>query len=195
MLILYKQCQICVIYKNLECFTERKLLCHKIMFLHLSVILFKGRSQPLFRGISVQGIFVRGILVMGISVQGDLCPGRVSVQGSHRVTDTRPPRRTVTCGRYASYWNALLLYYAFIDEFNLEFTLSENTTVWFSCDDGYTLSGSNTSICGTQGVWNPPLPICQPGNKEYSIIFHQNVLVSRGESKNYIKFNEFFTKK
>ena len=133
----------------------------------------------------------------------DLCPGgslsRGSLSGgslSKGVTGLEiPPRRTVTCWRYASYWNAFLLYYAFLDEFNLEFTLSENTTIWFSCDDGYTLSGSNTSICGTQGVWKPPLPTCQPGNKEYSILFHQNVQVSRGKSKSYIKFNEFFTKK
>ena len=41
--------------------------------------------------------------------QGGLCPGReVSVLGVS-VREIPPPPRTVTSGRYASYWNALLL--------------------------------------------------------------------------------------
>ena len=67
------------------------------MFLHMSVILFTGRS--LSRG-----------LCPG---KGDLCPGgglylggSLSVcQGDPLWTET--PRK-VTCGRYASYWNAFL---------------------------------------------------------------------------------------
>ena len=83
--------------------------------LHLSVILFRGG------GVSVQGVFPgRWSLSRGGSVQGGLCPGGlfpggslskgVSVQrgvcpgGS---LSGRPPY--VSCGRYASYWNAFLL--------------------------------------------------------------------------------------
>ena len=67
-------------------------------------------------GVSVQ----RGSLSKGVSVQReDLCPGeglcpgggslsRVgSLSGGVSVRDP-PPHRTVTCGRYASYWNAFL---------------------------------------------------------------------------------------
>ena len=67
----------------------------KVMFLHLSVILFMGR----------------------VSVKGGLCPGGVSVQWVSvqgvsvwgRSLFWRPPE-TVKSGRYASYWNALLFY-------------------------------------------------------------------------------------
>ena len=69
----------------------------------------------LSRGVSVQeglcrgGLCPRGLcprgLCLGISVRGDLCPER-SLSG-------RPPC-TVTCGRYASYWNAFLFSLNFV---------------------------------------------------------------------------------
>ena len=59
--------------------------CGKVMFLNLSVILFTGGG--LCPGVSLSG---------GLSVRGGgLCQG--------------DPTCTVTCGRYASYWNAFLL--------------------------------------------------------------------------------------
>ena len=94
------------------------------MFLHLSVILFiRGSSVrglcpgglcpgvSLSRGgglcpgvgVSVQGweSLSRGGLCLGGSLSsGGLCPGGVSVRET--------PRRTITCGWYASYWNAFL---------------------------------------------------------------------------------------
>ena len=63
----------------------------KVMFLHLSVILFT-------RGVSV--------CPGGISIPGGLCPQGVSVQGGS--LSWRPPGM-VTSGRSASYWNAFLL--------------------------------------------------------------------------------------
>ena len=52
--------------------TARKRSCGKVMFLHLSVILFTGGS--LSRGVSVWGSLSRGSLSEGVSVQG-LCLG------------------------------------------------------------------------------------------------------------------------
>ena len=60
----------------------------KVMFLHLSVILFRGGSLSRGRG---------------------LCPGGgVSVQGEGSLSGRHLPR-TVRCGQYVSYWNAFLL--------------------------------------------------------------------------------------
>ena len=64
--------------------------CGKVMFLHLSVILFTGG------GISVQGVSKGGLCPREGLCPGGLCQGK-------------PPVRTVTCGRYVSYWNAFLL--------------------------------------------------------------------------------------
>ena len=50
----------------------------------------------LSRGISVQEVSVQGVSVH----EGGLCQGGISVKET--------TRRTVTCGRYASYWNAFL---------------------------------------------------------------------------------------
>ena len=106
----------------------------KVMFLHLSVILFTGgifypgslcpggwslsRGRGLCPGcgsLSKRGSRSRGwVSVQGGSLSGGLCPGGVSVQGgslSRGVSvqggslSGRPPRM-VTCRRYASYWNA-----------------------------------------------------------------------------------------
>ena len=55
--------------------------CGKVMFLHLSVILFTGgfsvQGGSLSRGISVQGVSLSrlGVSVWGVSVQGGLCQG------------------------------------------------------------------------------------------------------------------------
>ena len=63
-------------------------------------------------GVSVQeglylgGSLSRGVSVQGVSVQGSLSRG--SLSSGFYVRET-PRRRTVTCGQYASYWNAFLL--------------------------------------------------------------------------------------
>ena len=60
------------------------------------------------------GLCPGGSLSRRVSVQGGLCPGEVSVQGvSVRETPQTETPRTVASGRYASYWNVLLvpLYY------------------------------------------------------------------------------------
>ena len=61
--------------------------CNKVMFLHLCVILFTRWGAG-----------------MGLC-PGGLCPGKF--------LSVRPPN-TVTCGRYASYWNAFLFSFEFI---------------------------------------------------------------------------------
>ena len=65
----------------------------KVMFLHLSVILFTGGvsvQEGLFPGVSVQGVSVQGVSVQGVSI--------------------RETPHTVKSGQYASYWNAFLLH-------------------------------------------------------------------------------------
>ena len=96
------------------------------MFLHLSMIVFTGRS--LSRGVSVQGVSLsrgclcpgslcpggflyRGALSRRVSVQGGLCPvgslsGDLCPVGSLSGGLCLGVRHTVTCGWYASYWNA-----------------------------------------------------------------------------------------
>ena len=108
----------------------------KVMFLHVSVILFGGggdvsvlacttghmtrgvcpgglcpggvsvQAGSLSRGVSVQGVSVRGSLSGGGLCLGGLCLGG-PVRGEFSVRETP---RTVTSGRYAtaSYWNAFL---------------------------------------------------------------------------------------
>ena len=85
-------------------FTSLKRSWRKVMFLHLSVILFTGGSV---RGVPVQGVSVQGSLC-----PGDLHPGGVSVQGwvsVWGVLSGRPLPVRVKNGEYASYWNAFLL--------------------------------------------------------------------------------------
>ena len=67
-------------------------------------------SGGLCPGVSVQGVSIQGSPVRGGSALtggGGLCLGWVSVQGD--LSGSPPRRRTVTCGRYACYWNAFLL--------------------------------------------------------------------------------------
>ena len=82
------QCVECIV-------TARKRSCGKVMFLHLSVILF-----------------TRGGLSRGVSVRGCLCPGMSLSRG----VSVRETPHTVKSGRYASYWNAFL----FINSFTRE---------------------------------------------------------------------------
>ena len=82
--------------------------CGKVMFLHLSVILFMGES--LSRGVSVQ----RGSLSRGVSVWGSL-------------SRETPHCHTVTCGRYASYWNAFLLKVDFVQLIYAVYSVSSLT--------------------------------------------------------------------
>ena len=80
--------------------------CGKVMFLHMSV------SHSVHRGGLCPSMQHRshdqgGSLSGGVSVQGGgLCP-RGSPSG-------RPPLNTVTRGRYASYWNAFLLFFSLV---------------------------------------------------------------------------------
>ena len=71
----------------------------------------------LSKGVSVQGDLCWGVSVQGVSVQGGLFPGCLSVQGGLCLggsLSTETPCM-VTCGWYASYWNAFLsLGYVFI---------------------------------------------------------------------------------
>ena len=54
------------------------------------------------------GSLSRGSLSKGVSVQGGLCPVGGLCPGGGSLLG-RTPARTVTGGRYASYWNAFLL--------------------------------------------------------------------------------------
>ena len=89
------QCVKCIV-------TARKGSCGKIMFLHLSEIMFTGKvggglcpGGPCPGGVSVQGrsLSTRCLCLRGVFVQGGLCQG---------------DPHTVKSGRYASYWNAFL---------------------------------------------------------------------------------------
>ena len=112
----------------------------KVMFLHVSVILFTGGSQSPSQGVSVWGVSVLGVLVQGglcpaglcpggslsggVSVQevcargslsGGLCPGGSLSRGSLCLgggsLSWRHPRM-VTNRWYASYWNAFLFFFS-----------------------------------------------------------------------------------
>ena len=74
--------------------THASLLPGKVMFLHLCVIMFTGRS-----------------LSGGSLSRGALCPGGggVSVQVWRGVLCQGDSPCTIQSGRYASYWNAFLL--------------------------------------------------------------------------------------
>ena len=39
------------------------------------------------------------------------------------------------------------------------------TTISYVCDTAYWLNGSTFSTCLTSGGWDPPAPICLPGNE------------------------------
>ena len=118
--------------------------CRKVMFLHLSVILFtEGVSVPagttdhitggslssggvsiqgcLFRGVSVQGgLCSGGSLSRGVSIQGGLCLGGSLSRGiSVRETPGQKPRHMVTSRRYASHWDAFLFVLEFFHELTL----------------------------------------------------------------------------
>ena len=102
----------------------RRLCFHRCLSVHGGISIQGGlcpREGSLSKGgVSVQGrglcpregsLSKGGVSVQG--VQGGLCQGErslsrggVSVQGGS--LSVRPPR-TVTCERYASYWNAFLL--------------------------------------------------------------------------------------
>ena len=93
-----QQCEIC----NLRCFITARNEVAKVMFLHVSVILFMGVvvSQHALQVVSQhalkQGVPAPG----GICSRGCLLPGGV---------ETPPPEAEgYCCGRYASYWNAFL---------------------------------------------------------------------------------------
>ena len=41
-------------------------------------------------------------------------------------------------------------------------TLTVGSTVVFTCDSGYKLSGATTTRCENTGQWSAPLPTCTP---------------------------------
>ena len=48
------------------------------------------------------------------------------------------------------------------------------TVASFACNDGFMLSGSNTTTCQTSGVWSLETPVCTRSNENINI----NLLVS-----------------
>ena len=40
----------------------------------------------------------------------------------------------------------------------------EGITVTFTCEDGYSLDGAESSTCDDQGSWNPQPPVCMESN-------------------------------
>ena len=97
-----------------ELVTVRKRSCGKVMFLHLSVILFMGEVSvqgglcPWGGGLCLGESLSRWLSVQGVSVQGDLCLGGSLSKGGLCQGD-HP--RTVKSGRYTSYWNAFLFFF------------------------------------------------------------------------------------
>ena len=84
--------------------TASKRSCGKVMFLHLSVILFtEGRV------VSVKGGLCQGV----ISVHGGLCPGGSLTRGGICLGVSVQRPHTVKSGWYKSYWHAFLLHLRF----------------------------------------------------------------------------------
>ena len=83
-------------------------VCEGYVFTGVCLSSGGGGSRSLSRGSPSRGSPSGGSL-SGVSVQGGLCQG-VSVQGGlcSGVSLSRETPRTVTGGRYASYWNAFL---------------------------------------------------------------------------------------
>ena len=44
------------------------------------------------------------------------------------------------------------------------------STIYFHCDNGYSLAGAETSTCQADGTWSSPTPKCQPG--EDTLLIH-----------------------
>ena len=60
-------------------------------------------------------------------------------------------------------YDGSIVSYAFTDKYSVD------TVATFSCNPGYSLSGSSSSICQDSGTWDPQPPTC--GNK-----MNQNIL-------------------
>ncbi|XP_030770620.1 sushi domain-containing protein 2 isoform X2 [Rhinopithecus roxellana] len=43
------------------------------------------------------------------------------------------------------------------------------STIYFHCDNGYSLAGAETSNCQADGTWSSPTPECQPG-RSYAVL-------------------------
>ena len=48
-----------------------------------------------------------------------------------------------------------------------------DTVVTFTCNSGYSLSGSSTTKCQTSGQWNNNSPTCNRSNKNYIILLNR----------------------
>ena len=79
--------------------------CGKVMFLHVSVILFTGRGGSL----------------SGRPPRTETTPGQRPPR-QRPPPDRDPPPRTVTSGWYASYWNAFLYFILFLVASRLIYT-------------------------------------------------------------------------
>lgn len=42
------------------------------------------------------------------------------------------------------------------------------STVYFHCNNGYSLDGAEVSLCQADGTWSRPTPTCQPGEDAWS---------------------------
>ena len=58
-----------------------------------------------------------------------------------------------------------------------------NDTIYFSCDYGYSLSGSNTSTCQSSGQWKPQFPSCISGNTGQACVIQTQLIRSSTTSK------------
>ncbi|XP_003803347.1 sushi domain-containing protein 2 isoform X1 [Otolemur garnettii] len=45
----------------------------------------------------------------------------------------------------------------------------EGSTIYFHCNNGYSLVGAETSTCRADGRWSAPTPVCQPG-RSYGVL-------------------------
>ena len=53
---------------------------------------------------------------------------------------------------------------------NIDHDAIDGTIATFSCDDGYSLSGSSSSVCQADRTWDPQTPTC--GNEiNYNCVF------------------------
>ena len=118
--------------------------CGKVMFLHLSVILFTGGGTPSQHAPQVT------------------CPGGVSIKDP----------RTVTSRRYASYWNAFLFFDAFNNVSGFFFwciqqciefwyrTLFRTQCAAYCVNSTVTFSGFSNAQCRDVGQYIPYLMVC-----------------------------------
>ena len=60
-----------------------------------------------------------------------------------------------------NYEGSIVTYDYYVSKYNV------GTMATFSCDSGYSLSGSSSSICQADGTWNPQTPTCGNEMNQY----------------------------